>query len=235
MKKFILIILLTIIIILIYPIYKFIEIQKYKSQVDLQLYDKLAMMQGNKDQYQKDLILKADTPVGAGDEIVWGNVKVRLKREYVNIKDEQGVNFTHVYSIVQTKNNGSDEWKSLISEKVSFCDEAVVGGGRLLCFGVNQGNTVINIIDKDGQFTTKTLLTNPNNIGDSFYLDGNILYFIFTDERFIWNLPIPDDAPHKFGVELLMVGELNIETLEFKEHVIKYDSKGMYPAIRQGW
>ncbi|MEK7658751.1 MAG: hypothetical protein AAB352_02680 [Patescibacteria group bacterium] len=224
-KKIILILIIIIIVVLIYPVYKFIQIrqiQAYKSRVDNSLYEKLVEINKNKEQFQKDILFRPEILGQPVKELTWGDAKVRLNDEIVEAKDSEGYDTKILYEIIQVEISNSG-WQNLIrKEASSFCDAGVIRNEKLLCVGSHYENIVLNIIDKNGQYTTKTLVSTWNNIDKSFFLDKQNLYFVFTDNRLVWSLPIPDDAPHNMGTQLLMAGELDIETLNFKETVIGY-------------
>lgn len=243
-KKIIIILVIIFIVVLIYPVYKFIQIrqiQVYKSRVNYSLYEKLADIDINKEQFQKELLFRPEVLGQPVKELIWGDVKVRLNDEIVEAKDSEGYDTKILYDIIQTKNLDSD-WKNFIRMEALFCNVGTVRNEKLLCVGSYHGNIVLNIIDKNGQYITKTLVSTPHNVNKSFFLDKQNLYFVFTDNRFVWSLPIPDDAPHNIGTQLLMAGELNLDTLDFKETIIGYADVKYYggysdtillPSIKQ--
>jgi len=226
-NKIIIILVIIFIVILIYPVYKFIQIKNYKSQVNDQLYAKSVEMNNGKEQSQKDLLFRPEVLGQPIKELTWGDTKVRLNDEIVEAKDNEGYDTKILYDIIQTKNLDSD-WKNFIRMEALFCNVGAVRNEKLLCVGSYHGNIALNIIDRNGQYITKTLVSTPHNVDKSFFLDKQNLYFVFTDDRFVWSLPIPDDAPHKFGTQLLMAGELNLDTLNFKESVIGYADVKFY-------
>lgn len=230
-KKIIIILVIVFTIVLIYPAYKIIQMRQirvYKTRVDYSLYKKLVEINKNKEQFQKDILFRPEVLGQPVKELIWGDVKVRLNDEIVETKDSEGYDTKILYEIIQIEiSNGG--WHNLIrKEASSFCTAGVVRNEKLLCVGSYHGNVALNIIDKNGQYTAKTLVSTPNDIDKSFFIDKQNLYFVFTDDRFVWSLPIPDDAPHKFGTQLLMAGELNLDTLDFKEAVIGYADAKYY-------
>jgi len=221
-KKIILIVAIVIIAISIYPCYKFIQIQIYKSSVDKSLYGKLVEMNTNIAKYQKNLLLPSDKFNIPGNELTWGDIKVRLNSEDVKVKENS--KDTISYDIVQVEEENDGVWKNLIREKAGFCNKAIIAGEKLLCRGRHFGDIIINIIDKDGRYTIKTLVKTENNGVQKTFSDDKYLYIVWVDYRLNWPQPLQllSDAPIYSGPDLVMVGELNLDNLQFTEHVIKY-------------
>jgi len=246
MSKKIVISLFIVVVLLTYCGYKFIEIKMYKSYVDLALYKKLVENNKNVDQYQKDIsFFYGDDKNYEPKPIIWNGKMFRVRHaDNPVVHGETTYSDSNtVFNIIETRDNENGDWITFVRESGNFCDELFSNGKNLLCIVSGWGKITLNIINADGNFITKTLISTPNDIGQSFFLDGKTLYFVFTDDRFVWNLPIPVDAPHQFGTQLLMAGQLNIDTLDFKQSVIGYADVKFYdgysntillPSIAQG-
>ena len=210
------------VLLVIYPVIELIQIHKYEETVDNNLYKKLALMEESKEQYEQGVLFSSNRSNEPKGELVWDTLKVRLNSEDINTKDDAGYNTGISYDVIETQIKNSGEWKNLIRKEKGFCSTALVFNNQLLCFGYDSGDRVLNSINPNGQFSTKKLISTPNSMSDYVLIDNQTLYFIFTDDRFVWSLPILGDAPHEIGTQFLMAGELNLDTLAFKEHVIGY-------------
>ena len=226
-KKISIIISVLVILLFFYVGYKFIVIHKYKSNVDSKLYDKLLIMENNKIQYQKNILFTPDISRYPDNELMWGDKKVRLRSE--NIKTTDGNNNIAVrYDIIQTKSQIDSDWKNLITKQEPFCHEGIIGQNKLLCLSASHGDIILNIIDNNGKFITKTLVSTPNYGEQTVFADDKYMYIIWTDWRLQWPNPIkiitnnPETALS--GPFIVMAGKLNLDTLEFQEQVIKYNS-----------
>ena len=244
MKK-VFIILSLIFILLFYPVYKFSEIQMYKLKVDKRLYDKIVSMSNDIENYQKNISFAYNNENDDKLNMVYLNGKIFRVRYGDNpiVQGETSYrDSTTRFVVIETKNDKYNLWDVFLSGGDNFCDELFANDKNLLCISSNSNGVVLKIINLDKSYTTKSLLSTPINIGKYFFIYERKMYFIFTDDRFVWNLPIPDDAPHEFGTQLLMAGELDINTLNFKEYLIGYaDTKNyeshsdtiLIPSIRQ--
>lgn len=104
------------------------------------------------------------------------------------------------------------------------CFIAVIYKEKINCI---IGRSEILFVNKDGIFTrnTKKLLldmASPDETLAIYAKDNNKLIWIWIDHR----AQIPTfnfSPPFYYGPSLIMAGELNLDTLEFKEHIIGYD------------
>lgn len=222
------IIILTITFIVLLPIYyygqKFYQIFIAKRSLDNDFY-KVASELNADTNSQIGVLTKGEKP-HISKSLAWGNKTVRIITEY--FVDKTNYNSIHIFDVIQLQNTGTNEWLDFKKE-TSFCATAFIWQDQLGCI-VSSSEIGINFIAIDGMVQYKKLVESTVSNFWGPYLKDNKLYFVWQDERIHYFNPLKLDkilSPSEddyYGPNLIIAGELNLDTREFKEHIIKYDS-----------
>jgi len=161
----------------------------------------------------------------------WGNNLVRMVDTDTEVKKTDAVVIEPNNYIEVSYDNGIS-WQKLIhlnDYNFANCHAALVYRDDIYCIVYA---TKLYVFDKNGQSKKHILSKNsfPEEELAVYSKDDNKLVIIWNDHRA--QIPLPNFSPPFFyGPELIIAGELNLDTLEFKEHVIgydKYDLKDLY-------
>ena len=228
------IVIFIIIIVLYFPVFYAVKKLSYRYRIDNVFAEKvksdLQLVSGF---FGKDIIFIGDSAYSAGWKnghsaaISWNNELVRLDADNADyIKGDSTIANT-IYSI-KTSNSQGDVWEKLITlndSEVYGCDIATTYNRKIYCiFGFQlltlYGKNEIQkkTLTKDADITFGKIL--------AAYIKDNKLTFIWPDHR----AQIPTfsfSPPFYYGPSLIMAGELNLDTLEFKEHIIGYNVKNL--------
>ncbi|MBI4049507.1 MAG: hypothetical protein HY395_01670 [Candidatus Doudnabacteria bacterium] len=135
--------------------------------------------------------------------------------------------------VVKISKDGGKTWTIIARSSELLCQYAVIYETGLYCLANANQDIVISKISTNGIEETKKIVSATFLIGGTdilnIYKQDNELVVIWRDRRARFPniyafIPIPHSAPTEFGPYLIMAGKLNLDTLEFKEYVIKYDS-----------
>ena len=226
-KKIFIIILL--IIILAYPAYSILNKLSYRYRVDNVFSEKVKKdLRSVPEYFSEDILVdkkfqdKSSLPVKFGDWLI------KLETEPAQRKEDGTTIYYSIYSIKISKDSG-ETWNNLFIFNdlgTSMCRIAVVYKEKINCIvnGLSVGLNLLTI-DENGKYAnkilTKSSIASPEIL--AAYTEGtNKLIFIWRDQRA--RFPVFDLIDPARGPYLIIAGELDLDTLEFKEHIIKYDS-----------
>ena len=170
---------------------------------------------------------RIDHPIGwksAYSQIVsWNDKLVRLDEDDASIIQGSSITANTIYSIKVSEDKGQT-WKILYSfdQNTSGCSIGFIYGLPQNMYCITYGNNLL-LIDEKGT-AVKKIIKNANIFGTilgAYFKETNKLILIWRDGRLQY--PALDITSPYHGPYLIMAGELNLDTLEFKEHVIGYD------------
>ena len=227
MKIILKIVIVLVIVVCIITLLRIVEFKKYESLVDEDLYKQLVLMEENKKYYQNRLIIPSKDRPFVSNEAFWDNQLVRLRVELaVETKDD--VSYDYIYDVVEIKDSPPSDWRQLL-RKIDFCEYATVWKSQLFCIS-SGGNIRLNVVQSTSEYREIQLVGHTSIGNYDPFVDNNFLYIVWVDDRIHWFNPLkifnvlsPSDSDY-IGPYLVMAGKLNLDTLEFTEHVIKFDS-----------
>lgn len=194
----------------------------YKGKVDVKFQEKIDEIIKNntiKNIFEKK-VLKNDTSEMAD----WDGQLVKVDQVFVKTK-ENGYDIYRSKDVIQTSHDKGATW-STFAEGDVLCNVFTIYNRKLFCIS-NAYSLDMHIFEKSGVRKDSSLISHASII--KVIRSNNELYFIWGDERARWPnfwsfVPIPNGNDPNSGPWLVMAGKLNLDTLTFEEHVIKYDS-----------
>lgn len=222
-KKIFIIILAT--VILIYPVYHVLNKLSYRYRVD-QVFTERAKkdLQSVSGFFSKD-VMYIHPGQDKSEAIQWDDQLVRLEKESADEVHGSDITGHIIYSIRVSKDSGGT-WDILHKFDVDTtgCFSGTIYKEKVNCIA---GWSDLLFVDKNGTFTknTKKLLSDSSIIERILAIytkDSNKLIFVWRDQRAQFST-LNFSPPFFYGPYLIIAGELNLDTLEFKEHIIGYD------------
>ena len=226
-KKIILVIL---VIILSLPVFYILNKVSYRYRVDDLFKEKVKNdLRSVSGSFSKDILLN---PLyqDMSEAIQWNNQLVRLEEKSADetrVEDTNGVRTTyttaHGIPVIEMSSDNGKTWNALheFEKDTNGCFIGIIYQEKINCI---IGESDILFFDKNGTFV-KNAVQHQIIDGSEYlaaYTKDNKLVFLWSDHRA--QIPLPTISPPFFyGPEVIMAGELNLDTLEFKEHVIGYD------------
>jgi len=128
--------------------------------------------------------------------------------------------------------DAGETWVEINRSSKDICgDYGVIYNDKIFCFLLNN-RLSLNIISENTGIENAGYLSSRRT--DAFeilaiYREDNNVTVIWEDERSrfpTWYafLPIPHSAETKWGPYVVMRGDINLDTIEFQENIIKYNS-----------
>lgn len=231
MKTYKKILLILIIILLAYPVFSIFKIYFTKLSVNKKISLLLLDLEKDSLNSKRNIINTYYSKTTPEKEILWNNKLVRIKM-FTSVEKINNINYGTNSYVIEAKEQNSSEWKTLIKTKdVNLCDTATIWKNELYCFSASGSNKILlNIISSDGSTNQKILNKSEINSTLDAYLSNNKIYLVWSDRRALFFNPFklfsilsPSDNDY-YGAPIIMAGELNLDTLDFKEYVIKYNS-----------
>lgn len=176
---------------------------------------------------QKD-VLSGNIYFDYRDSITWGKRQLRitniqLHKNYVSAETSEDV--------LSISDDEGLSWREIAKLPGYACSSIVVRRSDLVCVDKSYNQWVIRVIDEQGNIIKEKVINASRALGlISLVSQGNELYIVWNDERSRFLKPLAFLKPFSsddsyFGSYLTIVGILNLDTLEFKEHIIQYGSE----------
>lgn len=120
-----------------------------------------------------------------------------------------------------------NNWTTVVKSESPFCDFATTYKDTIYCF--NNFISEMTVISGEGTIKKKPLKDTETFDILAAKKVGNVFNIVWRDRRAQWPniygfIPIPNSENPTVGPFLIMAGEINLDTLEFKQHLIKYNS-----------
>lgn len=160
---------------------------------------------------------------------VWSGKLAKIVIRDTNSEDEEYIDGVRTY--IETSVDNGKTWLPLTYIKKSSCSYYFTYLDRLYCF---TDLSSVSVITEDGVVTNHALFLDTDSTITSLIAiirkSSNVIVYIWSDDRsrstnpiaYILSSLFSVPIRYKWGPNIIVAGELNLDTMQTKEHIIQY-------------